>query len=231
MDYRVYNREERDICAHLFRLLLDDQPNWGPLKEFLDATQLSDPRIYCEVALIRDAYCARKPNVAQFMDNLCELIARQNQVQSYTSFGNLPNSIIDPDQTNPRQISFKLKKMGGLESVGDRVVYSRLQSMFNAKPDLVICTGSTLVVYEVKYTSPFKARQMHMTERIAEVWATLLYTDLGFESVPAVSVKTLGMASVSPDMSWERVYRIAAKHWVETDFSVAVLSKVLAVNR
>lgn len=231
MNYLEYNREERDICAHLFRLLLEDQPNWGPLKEFIGATQASDPRIYCEVALIRDAYHARKPNAQQFMDDLCELIARQNQIESYTHFADLPDSIKDPSQTHPKQIRFKLRDMWRLNSVSDQVVYGSLQGMFNAKPDLVVCIGSDLVVYEAKYTSAFEAEQMQRTKHIGEVWATLLYTDLGFESKPTVSVRTLGMASASPDISWERVYEIAVKHWGEADFSVAVLSKVLAVNR
>ena len=39
LNYQKYNREERDICAHLFRLLLDDQENWQPLKEFLGVSK------------------------------------------------------------------------------------------------------------------------------------------------------------------------------------------------
>lgn len=145
MNYLEYNREERDICAHLFRLLLEDQPYWGPLKEFLGAIKASDPRIYCEVALIRDAYHAQKPNTQQFLDDLCELIARQNQIESYTHFADLPDSIKDPSQTHPKQIRFKLRDMGRLKSVSDQLVYGSLQGMFNAKPDLVVCSGSDLV--------------------------------------------------------------------------------------
>lgn len=165
------------------------------------------------------------------MDDLCELIARQNHITSYTHFADLPQSIKDPSQSHPKQIRFKLGDMGRLDAVGDQVVYGCLQGMFNAKPDLVVCTGSELVVYEAKYTSAFVAEQMQRTKHIGEVWATLLYKDLGFESQPTVSVRTLGMASASPDISWEGVYRIAARHWGETDFSVAVLSKVLAVDK
>ena len=60
LDYTTYNREERDICAHLFRLLLEDQPNWGPLCQFLGVEAVANPRVYCEVALVRDAYMKRK---------------------------------------------------------------------------------------------------------------------------------------------------------------------------
>ena len=41
MDYLEYNREERDLCAHLFRLLLEDQPHWGPLRKFLGMEAIS----------------------------------------------------------------------------------------------------------------------------------------------------------------------------------------------
>lgn len=227
MNYIEYNREERDICAHLFRLLLHDQPDWGPLKEFLGINQVGAPQIYCEVALIRDAYHARKPNTQQFLNDLSELIAEQKCVDSYTHFANLPDFIKDPKQTHPKQIHFKLENMGRLNSKGDKVVYGCLQGMFNAKPDLVVCTGSDLFVYEAKYMSTFEREQMERTEQIGEVWAKLLYKDLGFELEPTVLVRTLGLAKTSPDISWERVYRIAENYWGKDDFSLRALSRAL----
>ena len=231
MNYLEYNREERDICAHLFRLLLDDQKNWGPLKEFIGTRQVSKPRIYCEVALIRDAYRERKQqpdDIHQFMNNLCDLIARQNKVKSYTLFMNLPGNIKNPQKTHPRQIRSKLIGMGLLKSEGDQVVYGNLQAMFNAKPDLVVCNGPDLVVYEAKYKSGFGNEQMERTKKIGCVWKKLLYRDLGFATEPSLSVRKLGMASQQPDIAWEKVYDIAVNHWGENDFSVAVLSKVLS---
>lgn len=230
MEYQKYNREERDICAHLFRLLLDDQKNWEPLKDFLGDSQVSDPRIYCEVALIRDAYHVRKPDIQQFMNELIDLIARQNDVISYTHFPHLPDFIKNPDQTHPKQILFKLRDRGLLEIEGNKVVYGNLQAIFNAKPDLVVCNGSNLVVYEAKYTSGFHTEQMERTKKIGCVWQKLLFRDLGFASEPSLTIRKLGMASTRPDISWETVYEIAEKHWGESDFSVVVLSKVLSVN-
>ena len=233
MNYLAYNREERDICAHLFRLLLDDQKDWKPLKEFLGDKQVSDPRIFCEVALIRDAYHERKlqPDIQQFMNELCALIARQNGVKSYTNFLDLPEKINNHKQTHPRQIHFKLKDMGWLKSEGDHVVYGNLQAMFNAKPDLLICYGSNLVVYEAKYTSGFSEEQMTRTKKIGCVWKKLFFRDLGFTAEPSLSVRTLGMAcrEHEPDISWEKIYNIALRRWGESDFSVAALSKVIAV--
>jgi len=229
MNYQDYNREERDLCAHLFRLLLDDQGKWGPLNEFLGTSNVVSPRIYCEVALIRDAYYVRKPNIEVFMENLCEQIAQLNQVKRYTHFSDLPAELRDCDHTHPKQLCFKLTKMGLLTSEADQLIYGDLQAMFNAKPDLLICTDTDLIVYEAKYTSGFNERQMIRTKQIAKIWSKLLYTDLGFNDVPSVEVRKLGMAKALPEpgISWERVYEIAAKQWGESDFSVKVLSKVM----
>jgi len=229
MNYQKYNREERDLCAHLFRLLLDDQIEWGPLNEFLGTYNVNSPRIFCEVALIRDAYYVRKPNTEVFMDNMCEMIAHLNQIKTYTHFSDLPVDLQDCSKTHPKQIYFKLKKMRRSISENDRLVYGDLQAVFNAKPDLLICTDTDLVVYEAKYTSGFNEKQMMRTMHIAQIWSTLLYTDLGFKNVPSVKVRKLGMGKALPEpgISWEKVYEIAAKRWGEFDFSVKVLSKVL----
>ena len=96
--YTDYNREERNICAHLFRLLLDDQPNWGPLADFIDKIGLSfkdlpNPRVFCEVALLRDAYFARKPDTEDFMIQVCDEIAKIQGVTEYTRFNELDNQL------------------------------------------------------------------------------------------------------------------------------------------
>ena len=116
--YTLYNREERDLCAHLFRLLMDDQPKWRPLKYFLGVNdfstaaaqplEMTGPGIFCEAALIRDAYYARKPDIEDFVHDICEIIAGQNKVDDYTLFRDLPDEMKDPSRTHPRQISYKL---------------------------------------------------------------------------------------------------------------------------
>jgi hypothetical protein len=95
MDYIRYNREERDLCAHLFRLLLDDQLGWGPLTAFMGVKSVTNPRLFCEAAILRDAYFARKPNIADLMSAVCDLIALQNTVTNYTPFNDLPPDIRD----------------------------------------------------------------------------------------------------------------------------------------
>lgn len=227
MKYIEYNREERDICAHLFRLLLEDQPKWGPLKDFLGLTKIENPRIFCEVALLRDAYFVRKPDVIDFIDRVCEEIARQNGIVEFTRFHQLPDEVKNPRRTHPRQIRHKLKKLGQEITGNDNVVYGALQGMFNAKPDMIICHDNQLTIYEAKYTLNFEEEQLNRTKQIGEIWSKLLYKDLDFSTNPIYQVKTIGLEKYDPDVSWERIYRIARKYWQENDFSLKVLSKVI----
>lgn len=228
LDYMSYNREERDICSHLFRLLLDDQSSWEPLCEFIGTDSVTIPRIFTEVALIRDAYYARKPNTDDFVKSLCDAIACLNGVNTYTQFCDLPDWARDPNQTHPKQIKHKLQEAGKLR-VDDKTVYGSLQAVFNAKPDLAICTGNTLLIYEAKYTLAFDQTQLERTEQIGAIWSELLFRDLGFDTPPRVVVRKLGLQRYNPDVSWEQVHKIALAHWGESDFSTIVFSKVLSV--
>lgn len=229
LKYIEYNREERDICAHLLRLLLEDQQQWRPLKDFLGVEEVSDPRIFCEVALIRDSYYARKPDVEGFVNMLCEHIAGQHEISDYTKYEDLDEDLRDQKKTHPKQIRHKMKEMGLLKMDGDRIVYGSMQAMFNAKPDLVICTNNDLIIYEAKYTMGFDIEQLKRTEQIGDVWATLLYKDLGFESTPTVQVRSLGLETpkFKPDVLWKDVHNIAIKYLREDDFSLRVFSKVI----
>lgn len=250
-NYLTYNREERDLCAHLFRLLLEDQPRWQPLKDFLDTDFTGSPRVFCEAALLRDAYHTRKPSqndnkdivseklehLKAFLNNVCELIATQEEVSdNYTPFCELkPELLLNPRKTHPKQIAYKLKEIGALRKPGDDKVYGALQGMFNAKPDLVICVDNTMYIYEAKYYMPFDVLQLERTKKIGQVWAELLHRDLGFASKPQVEVRMLGLHKHKPQpeasryrfTSWEEVITIALKTWNETDYSMKVLSKII----
>ncbi len=230
LDYTIYNREERDICAHLFRLLLEDQPNWGPLCQFLGVEAVANPRVYCEVALIRDAYHARKPDSDEFMTELVELVAQQEQVANHTPFQKLPDVIKDPCRTHPKQIRFKLKDEYGELSESDNAVYGAVQGMFNAKPDLVVCTDEGVYIYEAKYTMPFDEEQLRRTCAIGEVWGKLLFPDLGQAGPFEPKVMKLGLDRYGPDISWTQVHSIAESVWGGDDFSVKVFEKAVAVK-
>jgi hypothetical protein len=241
LDYLTYNREERDLCAHLFRLLLEDQPRWQPLKDFIETDFTGSPRVFCEAALLRDAYHTRKPHkndnknieseklagLTEFLNNVCELIAAQEKVSNnYTPFSKLePFELRTPRETHPRQIAYKLKEIGALRMPGDGKVYGALQGMFNAKPDLVICVDNTMYIYEAKYHMPFDELQLERTKKIGQVWAELLHRDLGFDSKPKVEVRMLGLKKDKPQegvsryrfISWEKVLKIAKKQWNPTN--------------
>ena len=227
MEYIKYNREERDLCAHLFRLILDDQPNWGPLKAFLKTDNVNNPRIFCEAALIRDAYHERKPEIDNFMTDLCGFVADQIGITNYTNYHNLDKELKNPSLTHPKQIAYKIKKGGYQHKEADLKLYGALQAMFNAKPDLVICEGNNLYVYEAKYTLGFDSVQLTRTKEISEVWQKLFYRDLGFKSKPDIHVRKLGLKKFKPTISWEDIYEIAVRYWGQNDFSTVVLSKVL----
>ena len=122
MDYDYYNREERALCAHLFRLLHE----WiAPASEstlitrFLNQSglvvkqqDLGVIKIYTEVALIRDAYFHRRPLIEPFMDELANEIIHQEDLSQVRLFSELPDVLKDPSQTHPGQIRRKAKDLG-----------------------------------------------------------------------------------------------------------------------
>ncbi len=160
------------------------------------------------------------------MISLCNFIAQQNEISSYTEFDKLPEELQNPSLTHPKQIAYKIKKGGFQHKEDDLKLYGALQAMFNAKPDLGICEGNNLYIYEAKYTLDFDPIQLKRTRDIAEVWQKLLYSDLGYKKEPNVEVRTLGLNKFNPDISWEDINDIAVAFWGQGDFSTEVFSKV-----
>jgi hypothetical protein len=102
-------------------------------------------------------------------------------------------------------------------------VYKEIQGMFNAKPDLAIVAGDYLVVVEAKLTGNFQEEQMRRTAKIVEVWAKLLYADLGFAAKPCYTVIKLGLAKTGADLTWEELENITRKYYSEHDRTVKCL--------
>jgi hypothetical protein len=249
MIYDAYNREERALCAHLFRLLhegLATDSESAPLRAVvrllasrgvaisegsLDDRRSSDatPAILTEVALIRDAYFARKPNVSAFMDALVDLAAKQESVSERRLYSELPEVLRDHRQTHPKQIATKARERGIELSDGERRVYEAVQAMFNAKPDLVIVLGDAFVVFEAKFTEAFDAEQLKRTEAIAQVWAELLYADLGFQAPPPYAVAKLGDAGAEVHLSWQDVLAIARETYGPQDRSRIAFEHAVAL--
>jgi len=226
--YDYYNREERAICAHLFRLLherLDDKAA-SPLGQFLTKLSQSslsfingtpsltnlrfdNTTIFCEVAIIRDAYQYAKPNIFPLMDELTRLIMKQEIVSDCRIFSQLPELLNNSRLTHPKQIRQKAAAESIQLNESESKVYGAMQGMFNAKPDLVITIDNLLLVCEAKHTESFDEEQLKRTGNIAEVWATLLYKDLGFSEPPFYAVFKLGAAIFNPHITWTNISEIA----------------------
>jgi len=224
--YSKYNREERNLCSHLFRLLLMDAPNYEPLKMFIGDDDLTNPRIFSEVALLRDAYFVRKPDINDFLDKLCMLVAKQENLEKIIKYSSLPSEL----RTHPRQIRAKAKKKNIILSVDDNILYLRIQNMFNAKPDLVICYNNTLIIYEAKYTLGFNKTQLERTGKMGKIWKELLYKDLGFDKKPKLQIRKLGLEKYKPDISWPKVKEIASEYLPENDLSLEAFINAVENN-
>lgn len=217
-DYDHYNREERYLCAHLFRMLHEPISDFLALRRFLgDVASVDGFRIYTEVALLRDAYHIRRQSVHAFMDAIVQFIARQENVELSRLYSQLePEELRTPHLTHPGQI---LRKGRASLTVPEQTVYGVLQGMFNAKPDLVICLGDRLFVIEAKWTQAFDREQLMRTNQITEMWSMILHSDLGFPEVPATTVSTLGLSRHNPDISWESITEIARDIYPQDDRS------------
>jgi hypothetical protein len=247
-NYDKFNREERAICAHLFRLLhenLGKEEN-TPLKQFIDKIlhkiianenvklgltnfKFENIGIYCEVAIIRDAFQYKKPNINPFMDDLTRIIMRQESVDDCRLYSELPKPLNDPRFTHPKQIRQKASSDNiGLTEI-ELKVFGAMQGMFNAKPDLVIILNNQLLVFEAKFTEPFDEYQLKRTKNITEVWAELLYDDFGFPNPPAYSIIKLGAAKYNPDISWTDILLIAEKTYSQNDRSLIAFKSAVTL--
>jgi hypothetical protein len=255
MGYDEYNREERALCFHLFRLLhekLDSKPEDSALfvflkklsqkklrlsnnQQYLDLTDLkfNNTAIYPEVALIRDKYKSLKNDASDFMDRMVKIIKVQQKVSNCRTYSDLPPFLQDYTKTHPNQIKRKAVDNGTLVnppfSDDEKKVYGVLQAMFNAKPDLAITVDNYLIAIEAKFTQQFDDIQQKRTETIVEVWASdLLHYDLGFDKPPAYTVVKLGLPGRNADVNWDEIYQIARDYYSENDRSSIAFKNALS---
>jgi hypothetical protein len=176
--------------------------------------------IYTEMALIRDAYYSRKydqPELFAFMDNLTQIIMKQERVDTCKLYSKLKEPLNKIHDTHPKQIRLKADQLGIELSRGEKKVFGAMQGMFNAKPDLVITIDNHMLVCEAKFTESFDPEQLTRTRNIAQVWASLLYKDLGFDEPPAFTVFKLGAGKYDPEISWQNINDIAKETYPEND--------------
>jgi hypothetical protein len=228
MNYINYNREERNLCTHLFRLLLLEKNDYQILREFLFPISLKNFEIFTEVALIRDAYHNFSfEDKIKFVDDIIKVIKVQENVEDCRNYSELDSGLNNPSKTHPRQIRQKAKEINYNFSKSENKIYGCLQSFFNAKPDLAIILDDEIIAYEAKLTLGFNAIQLERTNKIVEVWSKLLFKDLGYSTIPKYSIKKLGMAKYNPDISWEEIRDIALKVLSSKDKSLITLNSIL----
>jgi len=228
-NYDKFNREERAICSHLFRLLHEslnkkgDSPfgrlinlvlerkikfiNAGDMPNQLDFNNIG---IYTEVAIIRDYFNINKTNPNSFMDKLVALIMRQERItDDCRLYSRLDDPLNNPKKTHPKQIRQKAVDSKINLTKNELRVYGAVQGMFNAKPDLVLTIDNKLIVVEAKFTEKFDNDQLVRTRNIAQVWTELLFEEFGFTEKPDFAIVKLGASKFNADINWKDICTLA----------------------
>lgn len=228
-NYNKYNREERAICAHLFRLLHEslDRKTDSPFGKLINLIlkrnikfahgtdtfnhlEFNNIGIYTEVAIIRDYFNKTKSDPNIFMDKLVTLIMRQEEISNDCKlYSNLGDPLNNPKKTHPKQIRQKAIDSKIDLTKNEWRVYGAVQGMFNAKPDLVLTIDDMLIVIEAKFTEKFDEQQLERTNNIAQVWSELLYEDFGFTKKPDYFVVKLGASKFNADLTWKDILAIS----------------------
>jgi hypothetical protein len=241
-EYDRYNREERAICAHLFRLLHESldkefESPFGQLVKLIIEREIkfynvggkstslnfNNIGIYTEVAIIRDYYKKNSRTPHTFLDDLVTLIMKQEQISNgcrrYSELSELGYGLNKPWETHPKQILLKASEYNLPLTINEKRVYGALQGMFNAKPDLVLTIDNKLFVIEAKFTEKFNEDQLNRTLNIAQVWSELLYQEYGFSCKPEYAVVKLGASKYNPNITWEDVSSIGDRTYPLNDKS------------
>ena len=258
-NYDFFNREEIYLCSHLFRLLHENiNSKDGALGRLLSILSSVKSKLYdeivnfsgksfenigifCEAALIRDKYKdllemdkydKLKPNVEDFMDNLvCLLMEHYKIIDDCRKYSELNEKRLKT--IYPGRIRQKAEDMGVHLSENEKMIYKEIQKLFYSSPDLLITIDNYLIVIEAKFTQSFSKDQLNRTKLIAEIWAKLLYKDLGFCSSPNYIVYKLGKMckhadkNKGADISWDNIYEIAQEFYPEDDRSLIAFERCL----
>jgi hypothetical protein len=194
---------------------------WENFTHNLDKLKFNNIGIYCEVALIRDAYFALKPNVNIFMDDLVLHLMNQYNIKGDCRlYSQLPEELSNCHKTHPEQIKRKAEEIFEKLTKNEQKIYGTIQALFRAKPDLLITVDDIMIVCEAKFTQSFDEEQLERTRLIASVWSKLLYKSLGFEKSPEYIVFKLGAEQYGADISWETIVDIAKTVYSDGDRSL-----------
>lgn len=245
--YDSINREERAICAHLFRLLhenleLKAQSPFGKFLGLLNKQNLSfkitpislsqlnytNVAIYCEVALIRDYYeVCNKKEKEQFLNHLIQIIDKEYP-NVCKSISDLIDALKNRVLPHPSRLIYNLATDIKILNNNQQNFYKALQGVFNAKPDLALTIDNILLVGEAKFTESFDSKQIKLTNLIATIWSEVLFKTLGFKKPPNYAVFKLGKSNskqtkIKSDISWGDVLKIAKETYSKNDRSLKSL--------
>lgn len=219
MLYDSYNREERAICSHLFRLLLNSlhaEPDHQFFRAFLkciSASSRSDPRltallvargdqlsqgarVYSEVALVRDVVATGKLSRKQ-LDAHC----REHN---------------DRCRLHKAQCTSDCDKCEPLWEP---------RQLLCVKPDIAIVLADLLIVIEAKFVLDFDDEQLKRTKSLVAVWRDLEtpMAALGLAPTADAFVLELGCKSRNPHIDWQTLADLAKESFGTGDPSVAAL--------
>ncbi|MDR1804585.1 MAG: hypothetical protein LBQ94_13365 [Treponema sp.] len=242
--YDSYNREEIYFCSHLFRLLhegidskegalgmllstlssINSSPSGKTVK--FSGLRFENIKIFCEAALLRDKYkrllekdkCNKiELNVKKFMDDLVESLMKHYKINDdCRMYSELKEKGLETSY--PGRIIKKALEIDVdlTKKENEKIIYEEIQKLFYSSPDLLITIDDYLIVIEAKFTQPFSNDQLERTRLLAEIWAELLYKDLGFRKPPdpkQIVVYKLGKKYKHVDkhdrLTWENIYDIA----------------------
>jgi len=244
-EYDSINREERYLCSHLFRLLhenIEKGPK-SPLGEVLmllskrnfpnsNDIRFENVGIFCEVSLIRDVYFSKKTDEKkELVDELVNFLMRHYGIDSdCRNYSQLSTELNNRLKPNPVQIIMKADKKIIDLSVNEQIIYKKVSELFCTKPDLLITVDNKLVVFEAKFTQPFRNGQFELTKLIAKIWSHLFYIYLGYNSIPEYFVCKLGRLLSGADITWDDIAKIAQDTYTENVNDRTLIALIKAQN-
>jgi len=163
------------------------------------------------------------------MDDLSKFVARQLGINDFSLYSHLPFLLSGAVKIHPKQIKQKADQEKIALTMNEVKLYGYIQAIFNAKPDLAIVIDDYLIVFEAKLTIGFHEVQLNRTRNITEIWANLLYSELGFDNIPSFAIIELGLKRSGPDLSWEELFDVVKSVYTESDRTHIAFSKAVSL--
>lgn len=161
-EYDKYNREERNLCAHLFRLLHEEQF----LCRFLARISRNLEARALDLKCIERA--AEKPRKLRLLANAIKVRDLSKPVRIYMEVALLRDMLHELYKEQPTDFFQHGTRRDRLEAFRPGGVSA--QGLLAAKPDMVIAHHDFLIVIEAKFTTGLGEDQWKFTQALAELW-------------------------------------------------------------